>query len=203
MSAHEEIKSILPKLEGWCTVAKAHRIIDCILELKPEHSFEIGVYGGRALMAMALAHRQLGRGVAHGIDPWRVQETQEGEQDNKNADWWAKLDFPFVYKKFMMEALQQGNLLEFMYWYRLSSKDAVKLFPNGHFGFIHQDGNHTEEVSLWEVCNWTKKLANGGYWLMDDTNWKTTRAAQLALVSDMGFKEVYDEGSWKLFQRNS
>ena len=73
---------------------------------------------------------------------------------------------------------------------------------------LHQDGNHSEEMSCLDIELWSNKIKKKGYWLMDDTNWPTTQKAQKLIITkgfieidvDNGFGKI--EGrEWKLYQK--
>ena len=66
---------------------------------------------------------------------------------------------------------------------------------------MHQDSNHSEKISCNEVELYKNKLKTNGIWVMDDTNWDTTKKAQILLVS-YNFEELYDSGDWKVYKKN-
>jgi len=84
----------------------------------------------------------------------------------------------------------------------MKSSDAVKIFDDHSIDFLHQDSNHSEEISCMEVELYHNKVKPGGTWVFDDTNWPTTKKAQDLLVSK-GYTEVYDSGEWKVYLRKT
>ena len=48
------------------------RCFEKIMETQADRSVEIGVFGGRGTVAMAIAHQMIGRGHVTGIDPWEA-----------------------------------------------------------------------------------------------------------------------------------
>jgi len=79
------------QLEGWCSYQKAAILIDFILKIKPQVILEIGVFGGKSLVPMAIAVKENGSGKVYGIDPWDCGASVEG-MDKPNKEWWGSLD---------------------------------------------------------------------------------------------------------------
>src|SRR5690348_13441140 len=82
------------KLEGWTTPERGIEMAELIVEMKPKVVVEIGVFGGRSLIAQALAirdneRRGYGKGMIYGIDPWKVDYALEGE-NVENQKWWKE-----------------------------------------------------------------------------------------------------------------
>jgi hypothetical protein len=65
-----KISQALPFLEGWCSKEKACAFIDLVLQEKPQTCVEIGVFGGKSLLPVAMALKSLGQGIVIGVDPW-------------------------------------------------------------------------------------------------------------------------------------
>jgi len=182
-------------IEGWCTKEKAIKM----MEFVPDHvgalAVELGVWGGRSLLPIAMKCN----GDVYGIDAWNVDASLEGKNDVANDEWWSNINYSKMYSythNLMMEYnCQNVKLL------RMKSRDAVKLFENNSIDFLHQDSNHSEEVSCEEVELYHTKVKSGGIWCFDDTNWPTTQKAQGILCSK-GYEEVYDSGSWKIYRKS-
>jgi hypothetical protein len=206
----DAIAHYIPHMEGWSDTRKCQQLAACIMETKPEISFEIGVFAGRGLVSMALAHRELNKGHAIGIDPWQAAETQEGENTPENNEYWANMDWGYIAHHFFTHVKGHQGLINYMKFHMLNSREAYNLFKRGSIGVIHQDGNHSEEVSVWEVMNYDKKLKKGGCWIMDDTGWETTKAAQFCLEKDLKYKLILEDGEkdaegdiqeWKIYRK--
>jgi predicted O-methyltransferase YrrM len=58
------------QLPGWCTKEKAYTLASLVIGTRPAVIVEVGVFGGRSFLPMALALKELGKGMAIGIDPW-------------------------------------------------------------------------------------------------------------------------------------
>lgn len=196
---YKRIQDVNPTIEGWCETTKAGRMAKAICDVRSDISVELGVFGGRGLIAMAMAHQHLNHGVCWGFDPWTKGAAIEGFNDEANNDWWSKIDLEAIYKHFVGKVVS-NNLLKECYWARLRSDQAIKLFRDESVDVIHQDSNHCEEVSCAEVLAWKSKIKIGGYWFADDTDWPSLKKA-IKLLQDNGFALVEDHKKWMLFQK--
>lgn len=195
----DRIGAHIPKMQGWCEVIKAQKIANLILSLKPEISVELGVFGGRGVIAMAMTHEFLGKGMAWGFDPWEKGATLEGVTTPEDAKWWSELDIEGIYKGFVGEVIAH-NLLSHLNWARIRSDQAYKLFEDGSIGVLHADSNHSELISCGEVENWHKKVKVGGYWISDDIDWLTVWKAQ-DLLMEKGFEIRENHTKWAVYQK--
>lgn len=180
-------------IEGWCTREKAIKMMEYI----PENgvAVELGVWGGRSLLPIAMKCS----GTVYGIDAWDVDASLEGKNDIANDEWWSKLNYNGMYN--YAQNLMKTNGCTNVKLIRMKSCDSIILFEDNSIDFLHQDSNHSEEVSCIEVELYHTKLKSGCYWCFDDTNWPTTKKAQDLLVSK-GFTEIFDSGSWKIYRKN-
>src|SRR4051812_46671458 len=90
------IETHLPQMHGWCPPEKGIRLAQAIRDTQAELSVELGIFGGRGVLAMAMAHQEQGRGVAWGFDPWTKSAALEGSNDPANDAWWAALDIEAI-----------------------------------------------------------------------------------------------------------
>ena len=191
-------------MQGWSSVWKCQTIADLIYDLGGD-SFEIGIFAGRSLLSMAMAHRARKGGKVFGIDPFCHSASLMGENTQESNERWKNLDYERI-KRLLVQSISQFSLGEWIEWYQVDSFAAIELnwVKDKKFNVIHQDGNHSEKVCLWEVQNWGKKLNLGGYWVMDDTNWETTSKAQQWLENN-GYKrdQTVTEGNtqWAVFKK--
>lgn len=196
---YDKINAALPRMEGWCTPEKGCALAKAVVETNADLSVELGIFGGRGVISLAMAHRAIGKGVAWGFDPWTKQAALEGENSKENDEWWGKLDLEWIYGGFVDRAIEH-KLLPFCYWARLKSKQAVLLFEDESIGVLHQDTNHSEQVSCDEVMRWKNKVKKGGFWFADDINWETTKKSQ-KLLADNGFDLIETHESWAIYRK--
>lgn len=200
LDVDQTIERELPRLPGWCTPAKGKRM--AALARGASLCVELGVFGGRSLVSIALALRadqvpEYGR--VDGIDPFTATAALEGTNDPANDQWWSKLDYEAI-ARVAQEALYRLELMPYARLVRMRSRDVVGFYGDGTIDLLHQDSNHSEEVSCEEVALWAPKLRSGGHWIFDDTDWPTTKKAQLNLEA-LGFRELEDHGGWKVYRK--
>jgi len=193
----EIIERELPNLPGWCTVEKGKRMAE--LASGASLCVELGVFGGRGLVSMALALADQGFGRADGIDPFTPGAALEGTNAPANAEWWGHLDYEAV-ARVAQEELYKLKIVPHAHLVRMRSLDVVEFYDNGTVDVLHQDSNHSEEVSCAEVEAWAPKIKPDGFWIFDDTDWQSTKRAQDMLLW-LGFDEIEDHVHWKVYRK--
>jgi predicted O-methyltransferase YrrM len=185
-------------IHGWCTREKATKLMKIITDMKPSLCVELGVFGGKSLLAIGLAAKNA---RVIGIDAWSKPASLEGTNDPANADWWAQIDYDYFYK--YTADLMKKNGLSVELW-RNKSNEVSKKFNDESIDFLHQDSNHSEEITCEEVELYWNKVREKGIWVFDDINWPTTKKAQSLLI-EKGYEEIYaPEGrEWAVYQRKS
>lgn len=189
----QKIKEVVPTLPGWVTAERGCELADAVMETRPKLCVELGVFGGRSLFSQAVALKNLETpGMVVGVDPWRVQEALEGE-NQANREWWAKLDIEAIHRK-AMAAIWDHGLETHATVVRNASQHVAQIF--GQIDMLFIDGNHAEEPSMRDVELWVPKVRKGGYVVADDADWPSTQKAyarlrELADVVKIG-SEVVD-----------
>jgi hypothetical protein len=191
------IEACIPPLHGWTTADKGVRLAELVVAAQARLSVELGVFGGRGTISLAIGHEALDDGYVAAVDPWEKTASLEGENAPENDEWWAKLDHEAIYQSFL-KALADARVGALCRVMRCRSDVAVEAFEDCSIAVLHQDSNHSEQVSSSEVELWTPKLRRGGFWIADDTDWATTQKAQGLLVAK-GFAVVEDHANWKVF----
>lgn len=199
VNVNEIIERELPGLPGWCTPQKGRRLAE--LMRGASLVVELGVFGGRSLVAMALGLKDSPNEFSRidGIDPYTPAAALEGVNDPANDEWWSKLDYESVARA-AQEVLYRLDLMSYARLVRMRSLDVVDFYVDGTVDALHMDSNHSEDVSSAEVVRWTPKIRPGGYWIFDDTNWESTKKAQRMLI-ELEFEELEDHGGWKVYQK--
>ena len=165
---------------GWCQPEKAIDLYDRVVEEEAKLVVELGVFGGKSLVALGLGAKKLGNCKVIGIDPWKHDDALN-ETDGANRDWWAAQDLEAVYHqaKHVMNRAMLSGVVQLM---KRNSVDALE-----HIGddidVLHIDGNHSEWDSCRDVLNWLPKVKPGGVIYMDDEDWVSTKKAQEFLAS--------------------
>lgn len=201
------LSQIIIHVPGWCTPQKAVRLAELVVHTKALISVELGVFGARGSLALAEGHRLLGMGYVTGIDPWDNVAPIEGTNDLINDEWWGKLDMEGIYRA-AFDTMNKHAVLPHWQLLRLHSRDGVGYFADGSIDLLHQDSNHSPEVSQEELRLWIPKMKPGALWVMDDTNWPSLQETQTILTGTYGaeLKEDHDIhsasgiGGWRVYQ---
>jgi methyltransferase family protein len=199
-SLRARVEACIPPLHGWTTVDKGVRLAELVVSTQAALSVELGVFGGRGTISLAIGHEALMHGYVVAVDPWERAASLDGVNAPENADWWGKLDHEAIYQSFL-RALADSGTASLCRVLRQRSDVAVEGFEDRSIGVLHQDSNHSEQISSAEVQLWAPKLRAGGLWIADDTDWPTTQRAQ-ALLVEKGFAPMEDHASWKVFRKD-
>jgi cephalosporin hydroxylase len=183
-------------LEGWTTPARGMEMAELVLRTRPNTIVQIGVFGGRSLIAQAMALRHNGKGKIYGIDPWKVDAALEGENPD-NKSWWSKVDLEAIHRG-AMRAIWEYGLDDWVVILRARSEHSVKLFAGG-IDILEIDGNHSEVASCRDVNLYAPMLNQGAYVHFDDADWPSTQKA-LELLENWCTLEK-DSGHTRLYRR--
>jgi Methyltransferase domain len=202
MPVNEEIfKTILatrpPVMLGWCDIDKAITLSAIVLAFRPELSVEIGVYGGSSFLPIALAHMQIGKGKAIGIDPWSAEIAAREQKGDDHKNWWIRQDMNKVHNDFMAR-IAQHKLQPFT---EIIRKESQHVEPPEKIGLLHVDGSHVE-MAISDMMRFAPKVIMGGICVTDDSDWEggaVGRGEQRLL--EMGFVKLYKLGTGAVFQR--
>lgn len=196
MNIFETIESNLPNMDGWCSVEKGKVLAMLVLATKPAVCVEIGVWGGRSALPVALALRQNGSGKLIAIDSWSPQASVEG-YDKANSDWWKEQDHEAIYQKFLntISRHQVGGFVEVV----RSKSDDYALQTECQY--LHVDGQHTIQA-LNDVERYATKVSLHGIVVMDDIEWSGGGVAKaVERLKEIGFQELFKLGTGAVFQR--
>jgi len=196
-----ELKLKLLKVQGlygWCLFDKAESLTQLMLDAAPAVAVEIGVYGGKSLIPIGLAAKQYG-GRVYGIDPWTNAACLEGTNDPANDEWWGTLDIELIYRS-AAAAVLDFNLAATVELLRMTDVDALPRFEDGSIGVLHVDGNHSPEVSRRYIEQWGPKIKQGGYLIMDDTDWPSQ--AETVKLIESQYQRVKVAPSWAIYRKD-
>lgn len=190
--------------EGWCTVEKARKLIELVKEKQPKLSVELGVFAGRSLLPIAVASKHYNpESKVIGIDAWTKNASLEGKNSNTNDEWWAKIDYELFFN-YTINLMKRFGVYDVVELWKNKSSEVVDKFEDQSIDILHQDSNHSEEISTSEVELYWNKVVPGGYWIFDDTNWETTKKAQ-ELLKTKGYEEIFTspQNEWKIYKRTN
>lgn len=188
----------IKSMHGWTTPEKAQQLYELTLKAKPAVAVEIGVWGGRGSIAVALAMKQLGAGKVIAIDPWSREESAKGQVEPVSAEWWQSQDHDAVLKSFKWH-LNRNGVDGFVEICRMTSDQAP--VPK-EIGLLIIDGNHGEQA-LADAKRFAPNVTLGGYCLLDDLDWTGGYVRQAEdFIKSLGFAFVRQvEGQTGLYQR--
>lgn len=197
------IDAQLTSLPGWCTPHKAKRIMRIAVEtaaLGGELMVELGVYGGRSLVAIAMGLKLAGKGTIDGIDSWSSEDCLEGQQSDVDKKLWGQDTDYEALVRHTLDGVKRFGVEQFARVVRKRTSEALPDYKDGSIDLIHLDSNHSELVSCRDVTAWLPKMAERAVWIADDTNWPSTKNAQRAL-EELGFIELENHESWKVYRK--
>lgn len=197
MNEQEEIQRLLShmtRLPGWCSEAKFVDIFKTCRQTNPQWVVEIGVFGGRSLLAFLGA---IGcYNFIYGIDPYSRESIIEGGDGASNHDWWTQEELDSLY-------LNLSKYLSSVWGYahpenilvRETSEQYAKSRTPGPpvVDILHIDGNHSELCSCRDVQLYLPMVIPGGLIYFDDINWPTTLKAQGMLAEQCDLLRVVDQ----------
>lgn len=189
-----------PCLEGWTSAERGIEMAELVMEVKPLLCVELGVFGGRSLIAQALALKNVKGGWIVGIDSWRKCDTLDSEKDPGNIDWWSKLDIERIHQG-CMHAIWRLGLEDRALVLRSPSQNCHALFRNESVDILNIDSNHAEESSCRDVTLYLPTVRKGGHVWMDDCDWESTKRAQAMLEKECDTVRVSPDGHYKLYRK--
>jgi predicted O-methyltransferase YrrM len=158
--ALEEIK------HGWTSVDKAHLIAAEIIALRPILSVEIGVYAGKGLISMALAHNFIDYGQVIGIDPYSPEASAAGQDHPNDKKFWGELDHQNIYELCCENIMRYGVSNRV----KLIREKSDNVEPPDGIGLLRIDGNHGEQAAR-DFDRFAPKVKIGGILHADDIKW--------------------------------
>jgi len=200
----QELENVLSSLDGWCSTEKARALCNLVEEIKPKLILELGVFGGRSLVPMAITQKNIQCGISVGIDHWSYQSSLEGDDIGDDVEYWKNLN----YQSIMYECISGINRygLDNCGILRMKSQDAYSMFGNESIDILHQDGNHSEYINCLEVELYMPKLRSGGYWISDDSNIRTVKKSLDMILEhcdivSSGKNSVNFNGTYTIFKK--
>lgn len=196
-------------LPGWCTLPKSVELYHLIRRHKPKIVVEIGVFGGRSLIPMALALRENSSPTSAiwGIDDWTREAPTEGSLPTADLEWWLRdeLNLDAIKEEFI-RAVSERGLWAYVRMVQSRSVAAAALFSDKSIDLIHLDGNHSPEASTRDIQTWLPKVRPGGIVIVDDTE-RPELSQMLKLVGERChpyYREHVNEdgiGRWRVYEK--
>jgi predicted O-methyltransferase YrrM len=195
------VANIVAKTQGWRETVEAQQFAVLTLALQPRLIVEIGVFGGRSFIPMAMALKHCGCGRIVGIDPWDARFSKLGQIKPEDVKYWEAIDHDAVYKHFM-GLLKESGASDCCEIIRKPSDEVptLKLTP---IDLLSIDGNHGEQAFR-DTERFSSNVRVGGIIVLDDLGWSGNhvRKAEQHII-ERGFVMLYKLGSGAVYQRCS
>lgn len=191
-------------LPGWCTTEKAEIMAHIILADRPGLIVEVGVFGGRSFLPLALANASNPAGLCVGIDPWSRAAAIEGmdphdADEQKNIEYWSTVPLGDVHRR-CIEAIEGYQLWKTTALIQARAENVACLFRAASIDFLHIDGNHSPVTSCRDVNLWLPRCSIGATIVFDDTDWPSTRQALDLMAQKCTLQEDYVK--WRVYRKN-
>lgn len=188
MTIFDEIESAIKEIaHGWTTPNKAVILASAVIALRPKISIEIGVWAGKGMISLALAHKHIGRGMVYGIDPYSAAASAEGQENPEDKKWWSEVDHEMIYNLACANILKYGcqNVC------KLIREKSCDYDPPMGIGILSIDANHGDEA-IKDFNRYCPMVDKGGLLFADDLNWTGGSVSKAVnLLPHFGFKELY------------
>lgn len=183
---------------GWCCLNKAGCLIDYTKDICDRYdnpvTVEIGVYGGKSFMPVALELKRHQKGTAYAIDPWTAEEATKG-YEGVHKDFWNQIPLDF-FKEMFYGLIDSYQLEKFV---QIFQKPSDNVEPPAEIHLLYIDGQHTDQA-LRDAERFATKVVSGGYCLVDDVKWGEVEKVP-SYLENIGFEPIHFVSGALVFQR--
>lgn len=147
---------------------------------------EIGVYKGE------YTKKFLGAGIKmYAIDPW----LDYSEYHNSRGQ--ARLDFQYEHAKRILAPYPNCTII------RKTSMEAIEDFADESLDFVYIDANHLLRYVTEDICEWSKKVRNGGIISGHDYFYEKREHSNVVQVpfAVRAYTDAYDIKDWYVLGR--
>lgn len=175
---------------GWCSLDKAGSFIDYIDDIcnRVENPVcvEVGVFGGKSVLPVALELKRHNKGKLYAIDPWTNLEASKGYEDlGQEYNYWANVNLQYMYE-FFINLMKEHDVEKFVEVIKTTSDDAPVIED---IDFLYIDGQHTDQAHR-DVLKFATRVKLGGYCVADDVAWGEVKHVPNMLEA-LGFMHVH------------
>lgn len=189
----------LTKLPGWCSCEKAVLMYDWVVTNKPKRCVEIGVYGGRSLVPIALALAYLEQGMVWGIDPYSAAVVEEDPDHVAGNPGWRQEDLDLAFSA-ALGAIVELKLARYVRLLCGHSAEVSRCFVGWKIGMLHIDGTHSVHQTMNDVANYVPRVEHGGTVWIDDL--RLPGPAEAVRTLDKELKVLFDHPEYRVYQRD-
>jgi hypothetical protein len=141
-------------------------------------------------------------GQAFGIDPYNAEIAREHdvspEMKKMIDDVIDSLDFEQLHSD-VLELSKTMGLSESTTFVRKTSAEGVSHFRDNEIsiGMLHIDGNHDTAAVVGDVKGYCPMVENGGFVVLDDTDWDSVMPACELVSEDM--TQIFDGVTFRIY----
>lgn len=201
IDAHKKYDSQL--CWGWCSLDKSGCFVDYVNDIcsRVENPVcvEIGVFGGKSILPVALELKRHKKGMVYAIDPWSNLEAGKGYEDQQREyDYWTNVDLEYMHK-FFLNLLKEYEIENYVDVIK-STSDAAPEIDNIDFLFI--DGQHTDQA-VRDTFKYATKVKLNGYCVVDDVTWGDVSKVP-EILNSLGFFNIHNvDSNAMIFKRTN
>lgn len=203
MNLFDTIAAHIPSMHGWASLEKANTLAAITLALRPRVACEVGIWGGRSLVPVALALKEIGAGVIIGIDPYS-KEASAKNMTGANLEWWSKVDHEAM-KQYFLQQVKKHALVDYVDFEHMTSDEYT---PPAVIDQLHVDGSHSDQA-VKDIQRYAANVRVGGIAVLDDITWDGGGVGRaIEEIQKLGFIELYrvqkpPTDDWCVMQRVS
>jgi hypothetical protein len=188
-----------PKIPGWCTIEKALKFVEVIVDNRLTYCIEIGVAFGSSLIPQALALQYNGEGSIFGIDDWSNETAVKDMDNNIDITWWNGINFDERYED-LIKLIKRLNLEGRCKLIKAKSEEIGPIIA-GPIDMVYIDGNHYGQGPMLDVYNFATKVKKGGFICVDDMSWKCISPASKYVLEELTDEVLFNDGNWFMVRR--
>lgn len=188
IEAHQKYDSQL--CWGWCSLDKSGAFVDYIDDVcsRVENPVcvEIGVFGGKSVLPVALELKRHNKGKLYAIDPWTSEEAGKGYENlGEQYTYWTNVDLQKMYE-FFMNLLKEYDVENYVDVIKTTSDDAPIIED---IDFLYIDGQHTDQAHR-DVMKFATRVKLDGYCVVDDVSWGEVKDVP-NMLDALGFTHIH------------
>ena len=182
---------------GGCPVDKAEIMARSIIDNNFTCVVDIGVWKGRSLISLAMG-TLVTKGRAYGIDPYTRENMLENDAPNHVMQTLPSFASGVSWEEVYRGVKQLFASYPHVAIVRKTAEDAVGDIPEP-IDLLHIDGNHDRIFVEKDIRLYVPKVKEGGWIVMDDTDWDSVRACLPLLANFATLK--HDYGAWQVWYK--
>jgi len=187
---------------GWCSLDKSGCFIDYIDDIcnRVENPVcvEVGVFGGKSILPVALELKRHKKGKLYAIDPWKNDEAGKGyESEPAHYQYWTTINLEYMYN-FFLGLLEEYEVKDYVEVLRMTSDDAPGI---DDIDFLFIDGQHTDQA-VKDALKYATKVKLNGYCVVDDVTWGSVGRVP-EILNQLGFFHIHTVDSHAMIFRRT